>query len=222
MKRTLVLAVVIAVALGVSPTVAQTVARYARNSDKVDGFHAVGASTRDRGGKLVATGRRGFLPDGIVRSVPHAAAADDAATLQGHEASVFFLRACSTTYAFAHIDPAELMDGVADVVGNDCAGNSVRALRLGTGEYSIRLVGGRSWACDIVYPDPVDVAAIVGFNDRRVLTATYREAPGPKDGCESITDSYSGIEVFVSVKDASGTPTDAIFTIAVHSISFPN
>ena len=79
-RENLKLVAVAAVCVTVSttgPGIASTVGRaIAPNSDKVDGFHAVGAGTpaRDRAGKLVATRKSdGRLPDDIIAQAPDSA-----------------------------------------------------------------------------------------------------------------------------------------------------
>lgn len=79
--RVPVLVVALVVAMGGGATAA---ARYdARNADKVDGRHAVGAfaSATQRAGKLVAAGSDGRLPVGAMNRAP------DAARLDGHHAA---------------------------------------------------------------------------------------------------------------------------------------
>jgi hypothetical protein len=72
---TIVVAMVTAAVTAGGPALARVVADYAKNSDKVDGFHAVGfgASIAARKGKLVATsGRTGSLPNNIIKKAPNA------------------------------------------------------------------------------------------------------------------------------------------------------
>jgi hypothetical protein len=54
------------------PAVAGSIVDFARNSDKVDGKHAVGAgaSAPERAGKLVATNSAGRLPNNIIAQAP--------------------------------------------------------------------------------------------------------------------------------------------------------
>ena len=56
------------------PAIAATVADFARNADKVDGRHAVGAGAtlENRKGKLVATNSAGRLPNNIIGKAPNA------------------------------------------------------------------------------------------------------------------------------------------------------
>ena len=65
---------VVVALLASAPAIAGSVADYARNAGKVDGIHAVRASAGvdARAGKLVATNPAGYLPGGIVQTVPNA------------------------------------------------------------------------------------------------------------------------------------------------------
>ena len=72
-----------------APAMADAIASFARNADKVDGKHAVGAGAplAKRKGKLVATSpRTGRLPNGIIAKAPNAA------RLDGKPASRFALK----------------------------------------------------------------------------------------------------------------------------------
>ena len=82
--RTIFVAVVVAGLVG-APAIARVVADYAKNSDKVDGKHAVGARApaTKRRGKLVATNAQGFLPNNIIRK------ARDANKLDGLDSTAF-------------------------------------------------------------------------------------------------------------------------------------
>ena len=70
-----VVAATAAVLATAGPALARTVADFAKNADKVDGFHATGAgaSIGARSGKLVATGpATGRLPNNIIAKAPDA------------------------------------------------------------------------------------------------------------------------------------------------------
>jgi hypothetical protein len=88
---TIVVAFVTAAVTAGGPAVAASIVDYARNADKVDGRHAVGAGTSaaNRAGKLVATNGDGRLPNGIITKAP------DANRLDGLDSSSF-LRANGT------------------------------------------------------------------------------------------------------------------------------
>ncbi len=68
--RTAAVALLVSVLAMASPSVAAKI----KNADKVDGKDAVGAaaSVKQRKGKLVATNRKGYLPDNIIRSARNA------------------------------------------------------------------------------------------------------------------------------------------------------
>lgn len=82
---TMLVAFITAAVTAAGPAIAATIADYARNSDKVDGKHAVGAgaSPASRSGKLVATGSNGRLPNNIIARAP------DAELIDGLDSSVF-------------------------------------------------------------------------------------------------------------------------------------
>ncbi|HZK49979.1 MAG TPA: hypothetical protein VFD47_00235 [Actinomycetota bacterium] len=71
--RTVVIAVVAAAVTGLAVPAVSAVVR-ATNADKVDGRHAVGsgATQAERARRLVATGKNGKLPNGIIAKAPNA------------------------------------------------------------------------------------------------------------------------------------------------------
>lgn len=71
---TIVVAMMTAAVTAGGPAIAGTIADYARNANKVDGKHAVGAgaTAAQRAGKLVATNASGRLPNNIVAKAPNA------------------------------------------------------------------------------------------------------------------------------------------------------
>jgi hypothetical protein len=82
---TMVVAAVTAMVTAGAPALAGSVVNYARNADKVDGKHAVGAaaSIATRAGKLVATNAAGRLPNDIIAKAP------DAEQLDGTDSAGF-------------------------------------------------------------------------------------------------------------------------------------
>ncbi|MFN2490096.1 MAG: hypothetical protein ABR529_10220 [Actinomycetota bacterium] len=87
--RTIVIAVVAAAVTAGAPAMAGAVVSFARNADKVDGKHAVGAaaSVAKRKGKLVATSpKTGRLPSSIIGKVL------DSDRLDGMDSSRFALK----------------------------------------------------------------------------------------------------------------------------------
>lgn len=99
-KAVLVGVVVAAVTVG-GPAVAATVVDFAKNADKVDGKHAVnsGTSVRNRGTRLVATNRAGYLPNNIIKK------AKDANRLDGLDSSAFVRRGQT-------VENADAVDGI--------------------------------------------------------------------------------------------------------------
>lgn len=92
------------------PAIAATIADYARNADKVDGKHAVGAgaSIAARKGKLVATsGTTGRLPNNIVAKPP------DADRLDGFNSGAFW-RKSESVHAATAVNSALLQGWAAD------------------------------------------------------------------------------------------------------------
>lgn len=134
--ETIVVSAVVAAVTAGAPALARTVADFARNADKVDGKHAVGAnaSVEDRKGDLVATNiQTGLLPNNIIAKAP------DANLLDGRNSTEFIAEGTAAggdltgTYAAPEIAPdavtaAEL---APDSVGTDeLAADSVGASEL--------------------------------------------------------------------------------------------
>jgi hypothetical protein len=118
--RAAVIAAVTAILVAAAPAVGSAVVARVRNSDKVDGYHAVGsgASIKARRGRLVATSpKSGRLPDNIIATAPNAK------RLGGRSASQFTLKtslsspgtinSASNPVAWSKLRavPAGLMDG---------------------------------------------------------------------------------------------------------------
>lgn len=146
----LVVLVTAAVTAG-APAVARTVADYARNAGKVDGRDAVGAraSLDKRAGRLVATTKRGFLPNGIIRKAPNAAA------LGGIAAERYATECGAGSVAGAFTVPAHVGPEWTEVTGfafvrviggsppgiDECRSERIRARRVSEGVYEARLGG---------------------------------------------------------------------------------
>lgn len=199
------------------PAAARKVVDYARNSDRVDGFHAVGpwASNEKRAKSLVATNKRGRFPDYIVRTVK---AADNASRLNNYPAARF-VKTCrdGSLGAYAFVDGSTGADW-SEVEGfatlrltggppprpgfpeDGCSSSIPRARRIGAGNYEIAPYD-TSLPCSAMSQVK---AAFVSLRDARPLTAAY----------ESSCDD-SGLKFVVHVFDVNGTPTDAGFTIAL-------
>lgn len=149
--KMLAVVLVTAVVVVTAPVAARTVTDYAKNSDKVDGRHAVGsAASRDtRARKLVATNREGFLPNDIIRKAPNAAA------LGGRSADRYAAKCEEGALAGAVSVPADLSAAWTEVGGyvlvhqaggpppgvDNCERNRPQARRVGEGSYELKLSG---------------------------------------------------------------------------------
>lgn len=154
----------LAVALSVAALVTSAVtaggpalagAVFATNSDKVDGKHAVSASASiaKRRGKLVATDRRGYLPNTLIRK------ALDADRLDGLDGAAF--ARASQVYTKAQVDAMRgrriLGFGTISSDGTFPSINVPGATmsRTGTGSYAITIPGfspGCTKAFPILFP----------------------------------------------------------------------
>lgn len=123
------IAAAVASAVASAPAVAGRIAAYARNSDKVDGRHAVGAwaSPNKRASSLVATDNQGRLPNGIIRSAP------DARRIQGFEANDL-VRA---TYSDATSSVHDFTDGRFETVHSKRVWAPVDGMLLTWGQFSV-------------------------------------------------------------------------------------
>lgn len=202
----LIAAVVAAVTAG-GPVLARSVADFARNADKVDGRHAVGAtpSSQKRGGKLVAT-NRGRLPNNIIRKAP---AARDADRLGGFGPSAF-VRPClpgairgqalipgSVGLNFEPVSGfSTIYGGPLGPDGTNCHFGEARARRVGPGIYDARLAPV-AWTCTEPMPANI-ITAIVSVQSAQPLVATYQPH------CEN-----NGVYVRVRITDLNGVAQDA-------------
>jgi hypothetical protein len=145
----------VAAAVGlVTPATARTVvdfARYARNADKVDGLHAVraGASVNERSNKLVATNKKGYLPNNIIRRAPNAA------RLGGRPASRFAAKCAEGSVGGSFSIPANLGAQWTNIPGyvfvhvaggpppgvDTCERDNIQARRMGVGAYQLKISG---------------------------------------------------------------------------------
>lgn len=213
-RATFIVAAVTAAVTAGTPVVARTVADFARNADKVDGRHAVGAgaSIEKRVGKLVATNGSGHLPNDIIRKAPEANNAD---RLGGLGAGTF-ARSCGagTLRGHAHV-PRDVASDFTDVPGFSttyggpiepdgtiCHIGPARARRFSTGIYDVRLAS-IAWSCDSDLP-PGIVTAVVTVESASPLAATYEPV------CDAI-----GVLVRVHITDLAGVPQDAAFSVAL-------
>ena len=223
MKRQLgwMTTLVVVAALWNGPAIAEAVADYARDSDRVDGFHAVGAGASDdqRAKKLVATNKNGRLPNGIVARV---AEADNAGTIDYFDSSRL-LKSCDRgSLAGYALVPADVPGDMSPVPGTgftkliggpppppnqpgeSCDVSEPTARRLSTGVYEVSLYSFQFATCLLM--DEELFAAVVSVRDDRPLVTTY-EAECRDDG----------LIFTVRIHDLQGSPTDAAFTLATLS-----
>ncbi|MDP9067994.1 MAG: hypothetical protein M3N53_06575 [Actinomycetota bacterium] len=193
-----------------APAVSQVVADYARNADKVDRRHAVGsrASSTERAGKLVATNRRGHLPNNIIRK------AIDARALGGVKAARYATRcgggslggvvavdstsnlssewtALASGYIFVH-----WIGGPPPGVDR-CDPEGLEARRVGTGIYEIR-TSGQPLPCFTQH-----LPAVATAHSRLPVIATQETV------CEE------GVVIRVSLWNQAGDPVDTAFDVAI-------
>jgi hypothetical protein len=198
------LALAVAVAGAGGPVVAA--AFDARNADKVDGKHAVGAKAgvEQRKGKLVATSpTTGRLPNNVIAKAP------DAARLGGEDPSVYLDR-----YTRAEVDtmPSRRVLGFGNVNGDGSlrqgsyfpAGTVQKA--GGTGHYFVRVPG---YGPGCARPFPVVVAA-------------PQFATGQVNGGYGSMSCGSGdVSMQVDVTNSAGTPVDSNFAFVIYDGGTP-
>lgn len=212
---TFVIAALTAAITAGGPALARTVTDFARNADKVDGRHAVGARSApdERARKLVATNRSGFLPNDIIRTAldskalggvnaPRYATECDPGTLGG-----------ATAVGGAADFPAEWTDigGYVFVhtVGpfsERCEVEPVRARRIATGIYEIDVTGSVA----ICFVD--HLAAVVTPHVSTPVFATHETVCHRNETSGPVDDTLA---LRVSLWDAGGQPTDVPFDVAI-------
>lgn len=192
-----------------APAISRAVVQYARDADKVDGRHAVGprASSTRRAGKLVATNRKGLLPNNIIRKAP------DSRALGGMSADRY------TT----ECDPGS----VAGVAAVEAPANLSAEWTSINGYMFVHTIGGA--------PPGVDRCELAPLQARRVTTGVYdidvgEEPPvcftqylpaviTPHAGSpvyathETVCDE--GVVIRVSLWDHDGNPIEVPFDVAV-------
>lgn len=197
-----------------APVIAGSVVRFARNSDKVDGRHAVGAgkSTEKRSGKLVATNRSGHLPNNIIRKARKAKEADRL----GDYGPTAFVRGCQpgALRGQAHVPVtlgsefeevlgfSTIHGGPISIEGTNCHSGKATARRISTGVYDVRLavVG---WTCGEPFP-PGIITALVTVQSVEPLVSTYEPI------CEN-----NNVYARVRIAGLDGNSMDAPFSIAL-------
>lgn len=203
---------VIIVVGAIGPATARAIADYARNSDRVDGFHAVsGGSKAQRAGKIVATDQNGLLPNGVIDRARDAkklggigpngytklcqdGSVEGQALIPADVGSEYTeVRGFSTTYG-----------GPVEPSGNVCHVGEARARHVSTGVYRVDLATVAVEDCtEPIASDtltavvtPVDLAGIG-------ITASYRP----------VCDNRVVLEVML--RDATGAPQDAPFAVVL-------
>jgi hypothetical protein len=179
-------ALVIAVAGAGGPAIAGV---FATNSDKVDGKHAVGAtaSTAQRKGKLVATNRRGKLPNNIIVKAPDAGKVDgiDSSALLRKTGPAGMLRAVGQIYP-----DGTLVAGSQGVSG---------VTHYSAGSYGVAVPGA----------DPGCAGALMPF-----VFAPFAVA---RIGTYSTSCASGDVNFNVITANSAGTSTDAMYSVAVYS-----
>lgn len=193
-----------------TPTLARSVADFARNAGKVDGFSAVEADAGRRGRKLVATNRAGRLPDDIIAVAP------DSDLLDGHGASAF-VGACERggIRGQANVPPtvgstfeevpgfSSSYGGPLDAEGNRCRFSDATARRVSVGVFDVR-VAFVIHDCD-GGPPPGILTAAVTVESATPLVGTYE----PRCG------EGNHVDLRVHVTNLSGQPVDAPFAVVL-------
>ncbi len=215
MSVVLVLVVTASFSAVVMPDVASSVIRYAKNADRVDGFHAVGAGAQRQARRLVATNRSGHLPEAIV------AHAQNARRLGGYPHDRY-VTTCErgSVAGYAHVDAGVGADWTevtgygtmfaaggpppaGDAPANEeCTFSPASARRVAPGTYQVALSDDVAGCGDFDVAEP---AAVITVNDARALFASY----------EGACDEEKGIIETVRIFDNGGVPTDAAFTITI-------
>lgn len=212
---TIVIATVTAALTAGGPALARTFADFARNAGKVDGRHAVGAHATpdERARKLVATNRKGFLPNDVIRK------ARDSKALGGVNAARYATECDPGTLGgFATVSAAaDFPSDWTDIGGHvfihtigpfseRCELERVRARRLATGVYEIDVTG----SIRICFIN--DIAVVVTPQGATPAFATHEtvcyndQASGPVDDILAIR---------VSLWDAGGQAIDAPFDVGI-------
>jgi hypothetical protein len=209
--RAVAIAVGVIAAAVIAPAAADQVVRFARNADKVDGRHAVGAraSQEKRAGRLVATNRTGRLPNNIIRRAPNSR------LLAGRTGGNYEETVCEVgTPAWAFVSSDGTARGVAhyQVSPGDfpCERREVTAQRIDTGFYQVRFNG-------TLFCQTADVPQLTTLVTIKSATAVPLAA-----NTWSVCLSGEGeIVEEVRIVDPNGEPQDAAFVIELVSPRLP-
>lgn len=197
-SRWAALVVVLAVMLtGGGASLAATVfdADYARNADKVDGRHAVGANATlsERAGRLVAANTAGRLPNDIIRKAP------DANLLDGLNSTAFQRRVTGTCAAGSMVTAVNVDGTVACATDAIDGGNAATLDGQDSTLFQTRVTG----AC------PAGQSIRTVNADGTVLCATDTVDGGNAatlDGLDSLAFQLRGARTILV--RSGGTPTE--------------
>jgi hypothetical protein len=228
--RTAVIAALTASIVMAAPAVGSAVVAMARNSDKVDGLHAVGsgASIRARRGKLVATSpKTGRLPNNIIATAPNAT------RLAGKSAGKFALKAslssagtinsATNPVAWSKLRgvPAGLMDG------NDAIGPRAFARVDDAGHVDPSLSG--NWDDEVVTHPAAETGVYcfeLSFEPKHIqVTTDHRSTSVVDPGVQPYAsfqpasingncDTVPGADAVVILRDGIGTRFNAAFFVS--------
>ena len=210
-----VLGLITAMLLVSAPAIAERIADFARDSDRVDGYHAVGFGVKDRGRKLVATNEEGQLPNGIIERVPKAG---DATRLAGITANNY-ARSCAGIQASVYIRPEDLTSEYQNQFGFNCGGlrrNDVKKIVVGT--YRVRFWGLNLTGCDFSSDLPFLFTRLsIAVEGVDPVIATYESVEEPnEEQCpgERLDENYS-VPVDVHLFTPAGEPVDRPVTVTL-------
>lgn len=206
--RTAAVTFLLGAIVGTAPAVARVIADYAKDSGRVDGFSATSADkdAGRRAGKLVATDRRGRLPNDIIERAPDSRRLRDEPP--GHYEDTrceLGLAADAFVPGDVAADPTVVGDAYkysgrghnGDPLLYDCVRRNVFARRVAPGIY--RLNFGHAASCPI---QQGQLSTLVTVNGEAGLVATAETV------CEG-----DEAEEEVRITSGSGTPVDASFTV---------
>lgn len=209
-------AIVVGAVAMTAPAVADSVVRFARNADRVDGIDAVRPHVQKRAGKLVATNAKGRLPKAVIGTAPNAQ------RLGRHAAADYALTCLPGVVVGSALVPADLGPTRTRVdawqyVRSSNGGeigctlqNFLEARRISTGVYQVAFVAGR--ICD-GGPPPQTYHTLVTVKSDEPLTASSQTV------CDDGDWPVEEVRIF----DSAGAPRDAAFTVALltHAASLP-
>ena len=221
--RVAIATAVAAAVLTNAPAIADSFARFARNSDKVDGIHAVRAHAKKRERRLIATDRRGKLPNFIVSKVSHANRARQArhalsASRLGRHSPEDFRFSCEGNAGWAQLSPTlpAVWSSLTRNVYN-CTDGSVAARHPETGVYRVWFDHlAPQHACDVTNFSPGPLVAMASVSKEVPLSVQYVPVDDqPSRSCGGdIGDNFTtGIEI--TIRNDQGQLVDATVTFVL-------